>query len=75
MAFPLDYSQKEIEDTQKLWDVDRHNINRISLRTLVTENQRMGNALVILNPEIIRGFQVFELVADAASELLEGGTI
>ena len=38
MAFPLDYSQKEIEDTQKLWDVDRHNINRISLRTLVTEN-------------------------------------
>ena len=35
-AFDLDYSQKEIQDTQKLYEEDDHFINRTTLRALVT---------------------------------------
>lgn len=37
-AFDLDYSQKEIQDTQKLYDEDDHFINRTTLRALVAEH-------------------------------------
>lgn len=37
-AFDLDYSQKEIQDTQKLYEEDDHFINRTTLRALVTEH-------------------------------------
>lgn len=38
VAFPLDYSQKEIENTEKLREDDDHLINRATLRDLVCEN-------------------------------------